>query len=86
MHCTSKASTSVASMLSSFEMNGMCILVYGLINFMRTCVRIFLKRSEIKKNINHHQLPHTTCYSIQLLAQPDILLTKLSSEDSYCQH
>jgi hypothetical protein len=45
MQDTSRLSTSQASMFSSFEMNGMCILVYGVINLISTWVRILRSRS-----------------------------------------
>lgn len=45
MQETRRLSTSQASMFSSFEMNGICILVYGVINLMSTCVRMLRSRS-----------------------------------------
>jgi hypothetical protein len=45
MQETRRLSTSQASIFSSFEMNGMCILVYGVINLMSTCVRMLRSRS-----------------------------------------
>jgi len=45
MQDTSRLSTSQASIFSSFEMNGMCILVYGVINLISTWVRILRSRS-----------------------------------------
>ena len=45
MQATRRLSTSVTSMFSSLAMNGMWILVYGLMSFINTCVRMFLKRS-----------------------------------------
>lgn len=45
MHVTNKFSTSSGSMFNSVEMNDIAIRVYGRINLISTCVRIFRSKS-----------------------------------------
>lgn len=45
MHETNKFSTSDGSMFNSVEINGIAMRVYGRINLMSTCVRMFLSKS-----------------------------------------